>query len=546
MRLKCQLICLSGRIEFYDKYGVIRDVMQNHLTELLALVTMEIPKKHQADFDIRKNKLLSQVERVKAEHVLTGQYSQYLQHAEKESSNISLSVYTPTFGASLLSIDSPRWNGVPIIMISGKALDERSSYVRIKFKDSMMCVCGCKSFNVSQHSVRQIIFQINPGSLPTVGILVSKNLFSPDLPAGLEDMVVTAQESFVFGQSLNDFYFSIPKKTDNAYVSVIRDLYQGDKKSFVTTEGLEHLWHIWSSVVEETKYKYPKLYIENSDNSLNFQYSNNILRYVDQGSYIDQGKIEEAERLSVSTIPSHFLGHFLQLKPNKQLYIILAEKINELAKSSVDRSGVFHVALSGGSSSIQLYRTILKLFPRFPWRWTQVWQVDERCVPYGDPQSNFRPIDEELLQSVPIPYCNLHPMLDYSLAVVCSNTTVERYQDQLTRGVPGLELDLVILGLGQDGHTASLFPRSPLLKDTQNLVAMTTYESSLKRVTLLYSVLNKAKHTAVIVSGSTKHNTVELLTSKEDKHFSDYPILGVDPLSGNLTFYVDYDAWFGK
>lgn len=540
------LCCFSGRIEFYDKYGVIRDVMQNHMTELLALVAMELPNNHHSDFDSNKNKLLSQVKEVKEEHVLTGQYSRYLHHAEQEKANISLSVYTATFAASLLSIDSPRWNGVPIIMISGKALDERSSYIRIKFKDSVMCVCGCKSFNVSQHGARQIIFQINPGSLPTVGILVSKNLFSPHLPKGLEDMVVTSQESFVFGQSLNEFYFSVPKSNENAYVTVVRDLYRGDKKSFVTTEGLEHLWHIWSSVIEETKHRHPKLYLEKNDISLNFGYSNGILRYVEQESSLVADEFSERERLSVSSLPSHFLGHMLLVKPDVQLYKSLAEKINDVAKTTVVKAGIFHLALSGGSSSIQLYRAILKHFPKFPWRWTHIWQVDERCVHYDDQLSNFKTIDEELLQNVRIPYGNIHPMVDKSVENVCSTGSVERYKAALVHFVSKLELDFIILGMGQDGHTASLFPKSGLLKDNENLVAMTTNESSVKRMTLLFSILNKARHTAVIVSGHKKHDIVDSLAGSEKKNVKDYPILGVNSQTGNVTFYIDIDAWFGK
>lgn len=548
---KWQLILkanLVGRIEYYDKYGVIRDVMQNHLTELLALVTMELPKNLQNDSEAnkKKNKLLIQVKEVKEEQVVIGQYSKYLQHAKQENSNVSVSVYTPTFAAALLNIDSARWHGVPIILMSGKALDERSSYIRIIFKDSIMCVCGCKSFNVSQHSAKQIIFQINPGSLPTVGILVSKNLFSPQLPEGLEDMVVTAQESFVFGQSLNEFYFSVPKEDENAYVTVVKDLYLGDKKSFVTTEGLENLWNIWSPVVEKTKHKYPKPYFENNDISLNFQFSDNVLKYADTKYSLAEEELFEKDKLSVSAIPSHFLGHKLQVKPEIQLYISLAENVNKVAKDFAAREDGFHIALSGGTSSVQLYRTILKRFPKFPWKWTHIWQVDERCVSYNDQESNFKTIDEELLQHVQIPYTNIHPMPVDKVGILCSKGSEETYIAELIHHIPELELDYVILGVGQDGHTASLFPKSALLEEEKHLVNITTTESGQKRMTLLYSIINKAKNIAVIVSGHRKHDIVDSLGRSERKLKSSYPILGVNPQFGNMTFYVDNAAWFGQ
>ncbi|XP_062592528.1 GDH/6PGL endoplasmic bifunctional protein-like [Saccostrea cucullata] len=543
-----ETIDVRGRIEFYDKYGVIRDVMQNHLTELLALVTMELPNRleNDAEANKNKNKLLTQVEVIKEEQVLIGQYSKYLQHAEQEKSNMSVSVYTPTFAAAFLNIDSPRWHGVPIVMMSGKALDERSSYIRIIFKDSVMCVCGCKSFNVSQHSAKQIISQINPGSLPTVGILVSKNLFSPQLTEGLEDMVVTAQESFVFGQSLNEFYFAVPKKDENAYVTVVRDLYLGDKKSFVTTEGLQNLWKIWSPVVEKIKYKYPRLYLENNDISLNFRYSNKVLRFIDKKYYLDEEELLDRKKTSVSSIPSNFLGHMLHVKPEKQLYISLAENIYRTAKETVAKTGVFHIALSGGTSPIQLYRTILKRFPKFPWKWTHIWQVDERCVPYNDQQSNFRTIDEELLQHVQIPFVNIHPMPVDIAGVLCSEGIEKQYEADLIHHVSKLQMDFMILGMGQDGHTASLFPKSVLLKDNNKLVAMTTTEASPKRMTLMYPIIKKAKNIAVIVNGNHKHDIVDILSRSEGKSMHDYPILGVNSQLGNVTFYIDNDAWFGK
>ncbi|XP_061176102.1 GDH/6PGL endoplasmic bifunctional protein-like [Saccostrea echinata] len=543
-----ETIDVRGRIEFYDKYGVIRDVMQNHLTELLALVTMELPNKLENDSEANKNKnkLLTQVEVLKEEQVLTGQYSKYLHHAEQEKSNISVSVYTPTFAAALLNIDSPRWHGVPIIMMSGKALDERSSYIRIIFKDNIMCVCGCKSFNVSQHSAKQIIFQINPGSLPTVGILVSKNLFSPQLTEGLEDMVVTSQESFVFGQSLNEFYFVVPKKDENAYVTVVRDLYLGDKKSFVTTEGLQNLWKIWSPVVEKIKNRYPRLYLENNDVSLNFHYGNKILKYVDKKYDLVEDELLDRKKSSISSIPSHFLGHMLHVKPEKQLYISLAENIYRTATETAAKSGGFHIALSGGTSSIPLYRTILKRFPKFPWKWTHIWQVDERCVPYNDQQSNFRTIDEELLQHIQIPFDNIHIMRVDIRGILCSKLSEEEYEAELIHHISKLQMDFIILGMGQDGHTASLFPSSALLKDYNKLVAMTTTEASPKRMTLLYSVINKAKNIAVIVNGHHKHDIVDILGRSEGKSVNDYPILGVNSQFGNVTFYIDNNAWFGK
>lgn len=104
--------------------------------------------------------------------------------------------------------------------------------------------------------------------------------------------------------------------------------------------------------------------------------------------------------------------------------------------------------------------------------------MNGRCVQYDDQLLNFKPNDEELLQSARIQYGNIHPMLDYSLSSVCSTGSVERYKAALVRYVSRLEFDYHFMNWTRWTHCVTFFPRSGLLKDSKNLVAMTTNESS--------------------------------------------------------------------
>ena len=227
-----------------------------------------------------------------------------------------------------------------------------------------------------------------------------------------------------------------------------------------------------------------------------------------------------------------------------KLYDDLANVIMQAASTAVKARGVFHLALSGGSTPEKFYVRLV-IDPRFrpiPWKETHIWIVDERRVPEDDDKSNFRMIRQTLVDHVPVRRRHVHPMptmVDDPAGVYEQEL---RGVFQMSTGVP--RLDFVLLGMGDDAHTASLFPGSPALKIHDSLIANNegSFVTPPPRVTMTYPLINAARSTGVLITGSKKADTlrmidVHLKQSGPDPHTM--PITGVDPIEGELTWYLD-------
>jgi 6-phosphogluconolactonase len=213
---------------------------------------------------------------------------------------------------------------------------------------------------------------------------------------------------------------------------------------------------------------------------------------------------------------------------------------------AVRRHGNFHFALSGGSTPFPLYRHLM-IDPdcrSMPWGNIHLWVVDERRVPFDHEKSNWRQIDEILVQHSGMPVEHAHPMMvmqdDADVAYEKELRDALRWRD------PGQDrLDFAILGMGDDGHTASLFPNSPALKDDGRWVLINSGPKVTPpdRVTMTYSLLNAAKFVAVLCVGPKKKEMIaNVVAGKHAPH--DLPILGIDPrpAGGHLRWYLDEAA----
>jgi 6-phosphogluconolactonase len=166
----------------------------------------------------------------------------------------------------------------------------------------------------------------------------------------------------------------------------------------------------------------------------------------------------------------------------------------------------FCLAVSGGSTPWTMLRMLAS--EDVPWHRVHLFQVDERIVPAFDPARNFTKIQSNLLESVPIPANQIHPM---PVEIPDLNTAAATYAETLRQfaGTPPI-LDLVHLGLGADGHTASLVPGDPVLGCTSD-VAVTNPYHGYRRMTLTYPVFDHARRILWIVTGSEKANALEQL-----------------------------------
>jgi len=220
------------------------------------------------------------------------------------------------------------------------------------------------------------------------------------------------------------------------------------------------------------------------------------------------------------------------------------------AVDAIGASGRFAVALSGGSTPQGLYR-LLATEPyaaRVDWPRVQVFWGDERCVAPDDPASNYGMARETLLARVSIPAANVHRIRGEDEPAEAARAYERDLRETFAtpdgppRLVPGARFDLVLLGMGADGHTASLFPGTTALREPARWVrAVSPADGSPVRVTLTPAVLNAAAEVVFLISGRAK--AAILRRVRESPYQPDLlPAQIVAPRAGHLRWLVDADA----
>ncbi|KPP64167.1 hypothetical protein Z043_117521, partial [Scleropages formosus] len=541
---------VKGRIQFYDQYGVIRDVMQNHLTEVLALLTMTVPADLSGSQEIlrRKLRLLSTLQQMDRVSAVIGQYQAYGAEVREELNATKDHVtITPTFAGVVVYVDNAQFEGVPIFMMSGKMLDERASYARVLFRNEVFCVQDPGSLHCRP---RQIVFHVGHGDLQHPAILVSKNLFQPALPDhGWKE--VKGQKEALFGLPPSDYYIHVPTPHTEAYAVLISQVFHGRKDNFISTEHLLASWTFWTPLLHRLARQVPRVYPGGAanDNLLDFQLQGRGIAFATEAVVLSSqdlgGGAAAAENFQV--MQGKYRNSDMVSAWAEELVRQLAADIQASAEEAVAEGGMFHLALSGGSSPLALFQRLAVHHYSFPWRHTHVWMVDERCVPLTEPSSNFHTLHEHLLRHVRMPYFNVHPMpvqLNQRLCVEEDGGPLA-YERDIARLVNGSSFHFVLLGVGYDGHTASLFQGTQLEAHGDKLVALT--ESPAKphqRMSLTLAAINRARRVAVLVTGRGKHEMITQLSRVKDDPRK-WPVTGIKPASGKLVWYIDYEALLG-
>lgn len=220
----------------------------------------------------------------------------------------------------------------------------------------------------------------------------------------------------------------------------------------------------------------------------------------------------------------------------------LAEATVRIINETLQTNGSVSLALSGGNTPRTLYRVISSQFrDQIPWKHVHVFWGDERCVPLDDPHSNYRMTRETLLDAVPCPPENVHPM---RTQLGAPDVAAWDYEKTLRNHFPKdwPRFDLVFLGLGTEGHTASLFPESPALTETKRwVVAVDATAEPHLRLTLTLPALTHAANVYFLVTGSNKAQVLQhiLLGSPDPKH---YPASGVRLAQGTVIWWLDREA----
>jgi 6-phosphogluconolactonase len=224
-----------------------------------------------------------------------------------------------------------------------------------------------------------------------------------------------------------------------------------------------------------------------------------------------------------------------------------AELFTTTAAAAAKNRGVARVAISGGSTPKVMFELLADpaqpYLARVPWAQLQLFWVDERCVPPDHPESNYGMTRAAMLDKVPLPEANVHRMegeLDPELAA-------SRYESEIrnTFKLEGAEtptFDLILLGLGPDGHTASLFPHTDGLNEMSRICfANHVPQKDTWRLTLTWPVITQGREVAFLIEGEEKVDMVRtVFTGPYDPE--SYPAQLIRPASGRLTLLLDAAA----
>ena len=225
-----------------------------------------------------------------------------------------------------------------------------------------------------------------------------------------------------------------------------------------------------------------------------------------------------------------------------------AEYICEIAERAIKVRGIFTFVLSGGTTPRLLYEDLTKepYASRVDWQHTHLFWGDERCVPPDNPDSNFSLAYETLISKVDVPPANIHRI---PARAGSPQAAAEEYEKTLREFFQAAaesdsiisfpSFDLVLLGMGLDGHTASLFPGDAALGEkTSWVVAVegTSASPPVPRITLTFPVINEAKCVLFLASGSSKLQVLQEILN--NPHTVTYPAAQVQP-SGKLLWFID-------
>ncbi|GAB2797339.1 6-phosphogluconolactonase [Rhabdobacter roseus] len=217
-----------------------------------------------------------------------------------------------------------------------------------------------------------------------------------------------------------------------------------------------------------------------------------------------------------------------------------ARFVVEQAQRAVQQRGRFVISLSGGTSPRRLYEYLAQVPYRdqVPWPQVVVFWGDERCVPAQDERNNARMAREALLEQVPVPSSQVF-QVPTELAPGQAAQTYEQTLRDFWQGTSP-RFDLVLLGLGEDAHTASLFPGTEVLAETERWVREVPKEGEY-RITLTPPLLNEARNVLFLVTGSAKAEVLRTLPMAPYQPDT-YPVQLIRPTDGNTYWYLDEAA----
>ena len=540
--VSAETVDCCGRTRFYDQYGVIRDMLQNHLTEAVVLAAMDLSQNASKIAQL-KNDFLGYIHPPTTEGCIIGQYETYEEHVRDDTKDELKHSSTPTFAAVLISILSSRWDGVPFVVVSGKQLPHRTAYIKVRFRDFQFQISSLGKADNEYEP--EIIFHIQGGDMKTPAILVSRNFPEPTVPNGWQLEMTNMSVKY---------HVLVPVKQHGAYSTILHGVYDNKLDIGVPTSRLLSQWRVWTSLLQSVNTNSLRLvkYSADTAHRLDFRIVGNKLvrheeRMMDDKDFMNvynAGISSHRVALASGYGLESLLGHSVIVGSMDSIITKLVQDIQDAAERAISKSGKFHLALPGGSSVLPLFDKLSFYSSSFPWQQTHLWLTDERCVPFNHSSSNFKSMADRLLNYVKVPYVNIHPV---PVNVLECEDACQAYEKEIQTYIVDASIDFVVLGVGLDGHTASLFPDIESLDEAEKLVIKTVrgLDSSLDdyhRISLTYRAIQKAKEIAVLFHGQHKQNLLNELRH-EEVDGKKYPIVRVAKIVRQMVWYIDTDLW---
>jgi len=224
----------------------------------------------------------------------------------------------------------------------------------------------------------------------------------------------------------------------------------------------------------------------------------------------------------------------------------VAKEIASLAQHAEQRYRPFNIAFSGGNTPKNIYKTLSSMHfcEQINWGGFNIYFGDERMVAPDHEDSNYLMVKNSLLDHCPIPSANIHRIFG---ELQDPHTAALQYQEELEEHLDKSEslipvFDLVLLGIGSDGHTASLFPNTDILEQKDKWVdAVYVKKLDSWRISITLPIINNAKNIIIIASGTSKTNIIKNVFSKINTNKKDYPVQLLQP-SNTMAWHLDQDA----
>eukprot|EP00116_Pleurobrachia_bachei_P002264 sb/3462526/ len=445
----------EGRAGYYDDSGVFRDMLQNHVTELALLILTRGGVRD-------KTEVLQSFTRPNKHQVVEGQYQSYQKHVGHPSN-------TPTFASVLLYSQLPEWEGIPIVLTSGKSQGRERKEIRVVYKSG---------------SVLEVSFK--PPRISFAG----NNLLPTDTDI-----------------------------SNNSYEVLLHNVITGTKSLLPSIPSTLASWDLWDHIIS-----LPTPLTTHPDRT--------TLEVDVVGRFLVPRNLPTLDPEPSSAVVTG--GYRITPLGEDDIYRHVVRDLLQLLEES--EGADFHVGVAGGSSILGVYKHLLVSREQLKRRRVHLWQTDERC------KGEFR--NSHDLKRYFADYIGDDVIIHLLPVTESGCGDLDSFQREFQSYIPARRFDYVVLGVGSDGHVASLFPTFTTLHSTPDFLIISSPNAphSTERITVNMDLINRSRVVVVVVvGGEEKRGVVDVIRGGGEG--SEMPVLQVGAAE-KMVLYVQKELFY--